>query len=216
MRPALIDSEKALAAALAGLTARDGLMRALVAHGVRPQLRKRAPGLPGLLSVVVSQQISTASAAAIWARVEVELAPLAPDAILAAPDEAFRRAGLSGPKVRAVRAIARAVADGTLPIDRLHELDADMAHARLTAVSGIGPGTADVYLLFCLGHADAFAAGDLALQEAARLAFDLEARPSARDLLALAERWRPWRGVAARVLWAYYRQAKGREGAPSA
>jgi DNA-3-methyladenine glycosylase II len=81
-------------------------------------------------------------------------------------------------------------------------------------VKGIGPWTADIYLLFCLGHADAFPAGDLALQEAARLAAELEARPSEKELLALAESWRPWRGVAAKVLWAYYRIAKSREGAP--
>jgi DNA-3-methyladenine glycosylase II len=82
-------------------------------------------------------------------------------------------------------------------------------------VKGIGPWTADVYLLFCLGHPDAFPAGDLALQEAARVAYGLEARPSVKELIALAERWRPWRGVAAKVLWAYYRLAKAREGAPA-
>jgi len=94
-------------------------------------------------------------------------------------------------------------------------MSAVKAHARLTAVKGIGPWTADIYLMFCLGHADAFAAGDLALQEAARLAFDLEARPTARVLAELAERWRPWRGVAARLLFAYYAKTKqGRVGAP--
>ena len=94
-------------------------------------------------------------------------------------------------------------------------MPADEAHALLTALKGIGPWTADIYLLFCLGHPDAFPAGDLALQEAARIAFGLEARPGAKELIALAERWRPWRGVAAKVLWAYYRLAKAREGAPA-
>ena len=101
-----------------------------------------------------------------------------------------------------------------LPLERLGELGADEAHALLTTVKGIGPWTADIYLLFCLGHADAFPAGDLAVQEAARLALALPARPPEKELLALAERWRPWRGVAAKVLWAYYRLAKSREGAP--
>jgi DNA-3-methyladenine glycosylase II len=96
----------------------------------------------------------------------------------------------------------------------LAELPADDAHAALTAVHGIGPWTADIYLLTCLGHADAWPAGDLALQEAARLAFALDARPAAKALVALAEPWRPWRGVAARVLWTYYRAVKRRDGAP--
>lgn len=211
-----IDSEEALAAALAALTGRDATMRRLIGEGVQPPLRKREPGYPGLVSIVVSQQISTASAAAIWGRVQAEFVPLTPETVLAAPEEAFRRAGLSGPKVRALRAIATAVADGSLPLARLHELEADDAHARLTAVGGIGPWTAGVYLMFCLGHPDAFAAGDLALQEAARLACGLPRRPTARELTGLAEAWRPWRGVAARVLWAYYRRTRGREGAPVA
>ena len=105
---------------------------------------------------------------------------------------------------------------GALPINRLHEFGADDAHALMTAVRGIGPWTADVYLLFCLGHPDAFPAGDLALQEAARIAYGLDARPSPAALTDLAERWRPWRGVAAKVLWAFYAQVKSREGAPTA
>ena len=91
---------------------------------------------------------------------------------------------------------------------------ADEAHQILTAVHGIGPWTADVYLLFCLGHADAWPAGDVALQEAARLALALEARPTAKQMGPLAEAWRPWRGVAACLLWTYYRAVKRREGAP--
>ena len=94
------------------------------------------------------------------------------------------------------------------------DVDAEAAHAALTAVHGIGPWTADIYLLACLGHTDAWPAGDLALQEAARLAFGLKARPTAKEMMPLAEPWRPWRAVAARVLWTYYRTVKGREGAP--
>ena len=126
------------------------------------------------------------------------------------------RAGLSSPKIRALKAIARAVAHGKLPLTALADLPADEAHAALTAIHGIGPWTADIYLLSCLGHADAWPAGDLALQEAARIAFGLRARPTAKEMAALAEPWRPWRAVAARVLWTYYRSIKGREGAPVA
>ena len=92
----------------------------------------------------------------------------------------------------------------------------EAAHAALTAVHGIGPWTADIYLLSCLGHADAWPAGDLALQEAARLAFALPQRPSAKEMVALAEMWRPLRAVAARVLWTYYRAVKGRDQRQSA
>ncbi|MGC2075413.1 MAG: DNA-3-methyladenine glycosylase 2 family protein, partial [Xanthobacteraceae bacterium] len=113
-----------------------------------------------------------------------------------------------------LKEIARAVAKNHLALGSLAEATAEDAHASLTAVHGIGPWTADIYLLSCLGHADAWPAGDLALQEAARVAFGLPARPSAKDMLPLAEAWRPLRAVAARVLWTYYRAVKGREGAP--
>jgi len=103
-----------------------------------------------------------------------------------------------------------------LALAALVDAAAEEAHTALTAVHGIGPWTADIYLLSCLGHADAWPAGDLALQEAARLAFALKARPSAKDMVSLAEPWRPLRGVAARVLWTYYRAVKRRDGAPVA
>ena len=140
--------------------------------------------------------------------------PLDPAAIIRARQERLARIGLSEPKIRALKEIARAVVRGELALATLGDLAADEAHAALTAVHGIGPWTADIYLLVCLGHADAWPAGDLALQEAARLAFGLQARPTAKEMMPLAEPWRPWRAVAARVLWTYYRAVKGREGAP--
>jgi DNA-3-methyladenine glycosylase II len=124
------------------------------------------------------------------------------------------RLGLSGPKIRALKAIARSIESGELALAMLADLAPEAAHAALTAIHGIGPWTADIYLLSCLGHADAWPAGDLALQEAARVAFGLPTRPTAKEMQALAETWRPWRAVAARVLWTYYRTVKGREGAP--
>lgn len=208
----ILDSVEAMARGTRALARRDPLMRRLAGELGPPPLRKRAPGFEGLARIVVGQQVSTASAAAIWARCLVELAPLTVEAVAAASDERFRAAGLSKPKVRTLRAVAAAVAVGALPLDTLHEHEADAAHALLTAVSGIGPWTADVYLLFCLGHPDAFASGDLALQEAARAAFGLEARPKAAELLVMAEAWRPWRGVAAGLLWAHYRRLKSRDG----
>jgi len=208
----LIDGEEALAEAAAGLRALDSdLVSMLVATGGPPPLRLREPGFAGLAAIIVSQQVSVASASAIFARLSARLAPLDAHGVMAADDEALRACGLSGPKIRALRSVARAVAEG-LDLGALGALDAAEAHRALVAVSGIGPWTADIFLLFCLGHPDAFPAGDLALQEAARLALGLETRPDARRLEAIAERWRPWRGVAARMLWAYYRQAKQRSG----
>ncbi|MFH6781182.1 MULTISPECIES: DNA-3-methyladenine glycosylase family protein [Methylobacterium] len=210
----LLDSEAALRDGTAALADLDPVMARILAEGAIPVLRKRAPGFEGLAGIVVGQQISTASAAAIWGRLKARLPDLTAASLAAAPDETLRAAGLSAPKIRTLRAAADAVLGGALPLDSLHALPADKAHRRMVALHGIGPWTADVYLLFCLGHPDAFPAGDLALQEAARLADGLEVRPSAAALTRRAEAWRPWRGVAAKVLWAYYRIAKARDGAP--
>jgi DNA-3-methyladenine glycosylase II len=210
----LLETDAVLKRGLDELARADPVMRGLAAEGIVPVLRKRPPGFEGLAWIVVGQQVSTASAAAIWGRLRQILEPAAPDAFLRLSDEDLRAAGLSAGKVRTIRAAAREILDGRLPLDTLHELPVDEAHGLLTAVKGIGPWTADIYLLFCLGHPDAFPSGDLAVQEAARLAYGLDARPDAKTLTALAERWRPWRGVAAKVLWAYYRAAKAREGSP--
>lgn len=180
----------------------------------RPPLRKRADGFAGLASIVVSQQLSTASAKAIWGRLEAALDPLDHAAILRARTPKLARAGLSAPKIRTLKAIAKAIDRGDLDLKALVEMPADDAHQALTAVHGIGPWTADIYLLFCLGHADAWPAGDLALQEAARLLFELNARPTTKEMQPLAEPWRPWRGAAACMLWTYYRFTKQRDGAP--
>ena len=211
----ILDSGAVLARGVRALAKRDPVLRRLVAAGARPALRKRAPGFEGLARIIVAQQLSTASADAIWARLAARFPDISPACVATAPDEELRAAGMSAAKIATLRAIAAAITDGGLPLDGLGGLGADEAHALLTAVKGIGPWTADIYLLFCLGHPDAFPAGDLALQEAARLAYGLPARPTAKGFVALAEGWRPWRGVAAKILWAHYRIAKQREGAPA-
>ena len=209
----LIDGEEALAAAAAKLAALDPeVIGRLVEIGGPPPLRRREPGFAGLAAIIVSQQVSVASANAIYARLETRIAPLEAATVLAAGDEALRGCGLSTPKVKSLRALAEAVARDGLDLAALGERDAGAAHERLIEVSGVGPWTADIFLLFCLGHPDAFPAGDLALQEAARLALGLGTRPGAGELERIAERWRPFRGVAARMLWAFYRVAKQRSG----
>jgi DNA-3-methyladenine glycosylase II len=209
-----IHSEADLDVALAALAERDLRLAAVLASSGRPPLRRRDGGFAGLASIVVSQQLSTASADAIWQRVTAAVKPFDPAVLRRTRAATLARAGLSGGKIKTLKAIAAAITSGELDLDGLRALPADPAHAKLTAIHGIGPWTADIYLLTCLGHADAWPAGDLALQEAARLALGLPARPSVKETIALAEPWRPFRAVAARLLWTYYRSIKGRDGAP--
>ena len=176
-------------------------------------LRQSEPGFDGLASIIISQQVSVASANAIFARLRAAFSPLSASAVLAAEEASLKACGLSAPKIRTLRALAQAIAQGELDLGGLASHSAETAHAMLIAVKGIGPWTADIFLMFCLGHPDAWPCGDLALQEAARLALKLDARPDAKTLDVIGERWRPHRAVAARILWAYYRVAKsGRDG----
>ena len=207
-----IHTEADLDTALAELITADPRMSAVLSKAGRPPLRRRPDGFAGLASIVVSQQLSTASAKAILGRLTAAFDPLDHTAILKARRDKLARIGLSAPKIRTLKAIAKAITDDELNLPGLIDLPADAAHSALTAVHGIGPWTADIYLLFCLGHADAWPAGDLALQEAARLAFSLKQRPTPKDMGPLAELWRPWRGAAACLLWTYYRVVKQREG----
>ena len=190
------------------------LARVRGAAGAVP-LRRSEPGFTSLASIIVSQQVSRASADAIFGRLGRLLDPLTPDAVLLAGEAVFREAGLSRPKQRTLLAVAEAVRDG-LDLHHLCGLEAEEAIRRLTAVSGIGPWTAEVYLLFAAGHPDIFPARDVALQAAVGHALGFDLRPSEKALIEMAESWSPWRGVAARLFWAYYRVLKGREGAPPA
>jgi DNA-3-methyladenine glycosylase II len=209
-----IVTEADLDVALAALLKADERFNHAFTLAGRPPLRKRADGFAGLAAIVVSQQLSTASAKAIWGRLEAALDPLDHAAVLRARAPKLARVGLSAPKIKTLKAIAKAIDRGELDLRALVDMPADDAHQMLTAVHGIGPWTADIYLLACLGHADAWPAGDLALQEAARLLFKLKARPTAKEMQPLAEPWRPVRGAAAYMLWTYYRVAKQRDGAP--
>lgn len=180
--------------------------RALPLCGELP-LRREADGFPALLRAIVGQQVSVASARAIWGRLEAMNLTDA-SVMAAASDEDLRAAGLSRQKARYGRALAQAGID----FNALRDIpDAEVVHT-LVAVPGIGVWTAEIYAMFALGRANVFAPGDLALQEAARLLFGLDARPTEKGLRAMAEAWSPWRSVAARILWAYYRVAKDREG----
>jgi DNA-3-methyladenine glycosylase II len=209
-----IDGQAALTAAVEALLQRDPeTIGPMIEFAGPPPLRLREPGFEGLVSIVLSQQVSVASANAIAARVADILVPLTPATIAQASETTLRACGLSGPKIRTLQAVSAAILAGDLVLDRLVTMEPAAAHRALVAVKGIGPWTADIFLLFCLGHADVWPVADIALQEAARLVLKLDERPDAAALDHLGERWRPHRGVVARMLWAYYRAAKqGRDG----
>jgi DNA-3-methyladenine glycosylase II len=180
--------------------------RALELTGPLP-LRRRADGFSSLLDAIIGQQVSVAAAEAIRRRLEAARLT-GPRQIATASEEALRAAGLSRQKVRYAKALAAA----RLPYARLRTTPTDEVIAQLVELPGIGRWTAEIYAMFSLGRADVFAPGDLALQEGARLLFDLPERPTEKALRAMSEAWSPWRGVAARLLWSYYRVAKNREG----
>jgi DNA-3-methyladenine glycosylase II len=209
-----IHTESDLDAGLKDLVAADPRLAPVLAKAGRLSLRRRPDGFAGLASIVVAQQLSVASASAIWRRLTAALEPLDHASVLRARPARLARLGLSAPKIRTLKAVARAIDKGELDLAGLRECPADEAHAALTRLHGIGPWTADIYLLFCLGHADAWPAGDLALQEAMRRAFALDMRPGKAEMIPLAEIWRPWRGVAACLLWSYYRAVTRREVTP--
>ena len=177
-----------------------------------PALRRREPGYAGLAAIVCGQQLSTKAAAAIWGRVNAAFDPFHHDALKSARSDKLGRLGLSAAKIKSLKFIARELCASRLNLDVLAEEDADAAHATLTKLHGIGPWTADIYLLFCLGHGDAWPAGDLAIQEAMRIGLALKSRPTVKEMQPLAEPWRPLRGAAAHLWWAYYHTIKKREG----
>ena len=176
------------------------------AHAVTgdPPLRRWPPGLPGLVRIITGQQLSTASANAIHARLVAALPGLDADTLAACPDETLRASGLSAGKIATLRALTTAIYVGDLDLAALASADETAVRASLTAIRGIGPWTADIYLMFCRGDADAFAPGDLALQLGAAMLLDRKSRPSPVQLERIAERWRPNRATAARLIWAYY------------
>ena len=172
--------------------------------------RSRAPGFPGLLQAIVAQLISNAAASAIWNRLRAVPGALDPAGLLALPDDPLRAAGLSRPKVAHARALATAFLDGTLDTETLRQMDDATAIARIVSVRGLGPWTAEVYLLFAMQRLDVFPAGDVALAAAAADLKRLPERPKPAELRALAAMWQPYRSLAARLLWHHWRYLTGR------
>jgi DNA-3-methyladenine glycosylase II len=207
-----LNTQADLEDAVNALVKLDPRLKPILALTGMPALRRREPGFAGLAAIVCGQQLSTASAAAIWGRFAKAFDPLHHDAVRRARADRLGRLGLSAAKIKTLKNLARELNAERLNLDVLAEEDADAAHHTLTSLHGIGPWTADVYLLFCLGHGDAWPAGDLAVQEAVKVGLGLKTRPTAKQMAPLAEPWRPLRGAAAHLWWAYYRVMKGREG----
>ena len=207
-----LNSQADLEEAIHALIKLDPRLEPIFEVAGMPALRRREPGFVGLAHIVCGQQLSTASASAIWGRLSAAFQPFDHDAVRRARTDRLGRLGLSAAKIKTLKHLARELAAERLNLDVLAEEDADAAHHTLTALLGIGPWTADVYLLFCLGHGDAWPAGDLAVQEAIKIGLKLNARPTEKQMAPLAEPWRPMRGAAAHLWWSYYRAMKKREG----
>jgi DNA-3-methyladenine glycosylase II len=207
-----LNTQAELESAVHALVERDVRLKPIFELTGMPSLRRRDPGYAGLAAIVCGQQLSTASATAIWARLTAAFDPFHHDALRRARADRLGRLGLSAAKIKTLKNLARELAAERLNLEALANEDADAAHNRLTALHGIGPWTADIYLLFCLGHGDAWPAGDLAVQEAVKIGLGLKTRPTAKQMAPLAEPWRPLRGAAAHLWWAYYRALKKREG----
>ena len=207
-----LHTEADLQAGLAELVVADPRLAPVAQKAGAFSLRRREPGFPGLCAIVCGQQLSTASAAAIWGRLSAAFDPFDHEAVSRARTDRLGRLGLSAAKIKTLKHLAREINAQRLNLDVLAEEDAEAAHHTLIALPGIGPWTADVYLLFCLGHGDAWPAGDIAIQEAIKVGLGLKTRPTAKQMAPLAEPWRPMRGAAAHLWWSYYRVLKKREG----
>ena len=207
----VIVTARAFRAAVEQLTALDPALAAIVEAYGRPPVWRREPGFATLVLLILEQQVSLASAKAAFDRLTARLAgAVAPEPFLVLDDETLREVGFSRQKTRYVRALATAVLERTLDLDGLESASDEAARAALVSLPGIGPWTADVYLLACLGRSDVWPSGDIALQAAAHRAKGLPARPSAAELALLGEQWRPHRSTAAQLLWHMYLGDAGR------
>ena len=190
--------------ALERLVAADARLAHAVALAGPPPQRSRPAGFSGLVRTIAAQQISAAAAASLWRRLEETIRPLTPEAVAGMAITTLRARGLSRQKADYVRALAREIAAARVDLAGIHAMADEPAIAALTALKGIGRWSAEIYLLFALGRPDIWPADDLALQIAVQRLVGLRKRPDAGRLVRLAEPWRPYRSVAALLLWHFY------------
>jgi DNA-3-methyladenine glycosylase II len=203
-----VTDRKQLTRAVRQLAKSCAIMKAAHDRCGVPEWRTRPGGYDGLARIIAYQQLSTKAAGTIWGRVEVLLGKVTPTSVLEADIDALRACGLSRPKIAHIRSIAEAVHSGTLNLRRVARATDEAAQAELVAVKGIGPWTADVYLMFCLGRWDVFPHADIGLSEAYRMITSDKKRHPPKKFLKTGERWRPYRGVAAHMLWSYINQVR--------
>lgn len=209
----IIETDEDLQEGAAALKRACVHMRSVLEETGLPPLRRRANGFEGLARIIVGQQLSVASAGAIWGRLEKKVRPFEPDTLLRRRDTTLKACGLSASKIATIRGIAKAVDGGALDLGALASAEDDAIRERLIELKGVGPWTADIYVMFCLGRADGWAPGDLALRYAVADAIGREALPDFGEMVEIAEVWRPWRSVAARALWAFYALRRTKKGA---
>jgi DNA-3-methyladenine glycosylase II len=203
------DMDRSITPGLQALAERDTDIAAALALIGPPPSRARPPGFSSLLRAIVAQQVSAASAAALWARLAAAIDPIEPASVACLELEALRKLGLSRPKARYALGLARDILDGRIDLERVPTLADEEAIAHLVQIKGIGRWSAEVYLLFALGRPDIFPAGDLALAIAMQRLKRLRRRPDPKRLMKLAEPWRPYRGAAAEFLWHFYKSPPG-------
>ena len=209
MAPLIVD-EATLPIGVRILADSDPDLLAVVERHGPPPLWAREPGFETLVRIILEQQVSLASGAAAYARLERAVGSVDPGSVGHATHYVLEAAGLTRQKVRYVRALAAAVADGSLDLEGLAILDDGTVRRRLCALPGIGTWTADVYLLMALGRSDVWPAADIALAASVARVKHLPTRPTTVEMDRLAEPWRPWRAVAARILWhAYLAEREG-------
>jgi len=201
-KPHRISSAKHIDDAIAALIAADKRFHPIVKRAGKPAfVPRRRHGFEALMDIVVSQQLSIAAADTIFGRVKEKVVPFEPATLLATPAETLRACGLSAPKQKHMKSIATAIADGTLDLKRVRNMHDNDAREHLTAIKGIGPWTADIYLMSSLGRADIWPVADVGLQAAITRAFGLKKRPNEKQMEKLSKAWQPWRTVVARLLW---------------
>jgi DNA-3-methyladenine glycosylase II len=199
-----LDSPDTLSRHLHALLRRDPRLKPIAKRAGAFDIRKTDAGFAGLAKVICGQQLSVQSAHAIWSRFERIEGALDPHRYLRLEEPLVRASGFSAGKFRTVRAIAEAIVAGDLDLNAIESMPSAEATAELVRHKGIGPWTAEIYLMFCAGHPDIFPSGDLALQKAVGHALGMDLSPSAKELIAVAEVWAPHRHTAALLFWRYY------------
>lgn len=204
----VIHTDDDLRSAIAQLVQIDPRFVKVVDAVGTPPLRRREDGFASLVDIIVGQQVSRASADAIIARMRNNLQPYTPQGFQQFSDETYAAQGLSRPKIKTFRALSNCLCNHELNLDALRNMSDEDVATTLMQVKGIGPWTSEIYLLTCLGRADIWPAGDLALQVGMQMICNLEDRPSADETREIASAWQPWRAVAARLTWSYYAHRK--------